>query len=124
MDRERWKVRVGRVVSTKMHETVVVAVRWQQRHRLYKKSIRRITKFYAHDADNKCRLGDSVRIQETRPISRTKHWIVLNIIERREVAEVKPIDLEQNILTEEAEEEVIEEDENILTEEAGEEERS
>ena len=116
MPNEGGKVRVGRVVSNKMDKTAVVAVRWQQRHPLYRKSIRRITKFYVHDAQNECRLGDLVRIQETRPLSRTKHWRVLDILERREVAEVRPVDLDPVDLddattTEEVEEEGQEEEE-------------
>ena len=94
MSNETGKVRVGRVVSNKMDKTAVVAFPWQQRHPLYRKSRRRITKFYVHDADNECRLGDLVRIQETRPLSRTKHWRVLAILERREVPEVRPVDLD------------------------------
>ena len=111
MARELQKVRVGRVIRNKMDKTVVVAVQWQQRHRLYKKSMRRITKFYVHDKDDQCKLGDVVRIQETRPISRTKHWRVLDILERREVAEVKPIELDEGALSEEWEEEALEEEE-------------
>ena len=101
MAREKRKVRTGWVVGEKMDKTVVVAVRWQQRHWLYKKSMRRIAKFYAHDQDNSCQLGDLVRIGETRPLSRMKHWRVLEIVERREVAELKPIDLDEGLLTEE-----------------------
>ena len=95
MVKENRKVRVGRVVSDKMDKTVVVAVRWQQRHRIYKKNMRRVTKFYTHDKDNTCKLGDLVRIEETRPISRTKRWRVLEIIERREIAEVSPIEIDE-----------------------------
>ena len=105
MVRARQKVRVGRVVSGSMDKTVVVAVEWQQRHILYKKSIRRITKFYAHDADNRCQKGDLVRIQETRPLSRMKRWRVLGILERREVEDVRPVELGEGILTEELGEE-------------------
>jgi small subunit ribosomal protein S17 len=94
MSNETGKVRVGRVVANKMDKTAVVAVRWERRHPLYRKSMRRITKFYAHDPQNECKLGDLVRIQETRPLSRTKHWRVLDIMERREVAEVRPVDLD------------------------------
>ncbi len=97
------KVRVGEVISAKMDRTVVVAVRWQQRNLIYKKPRRRITKLYAHDNENQCRLGDVVRIEETRPLSRTKRWRLLEIVERREVAEVKPVELDEGILTEEAE---------------------
>lgn len=99
----RRKVRQGEVVSNKMDKTVLVAVRWQQRHRLYKKSIRRITRFFAHDRDNECRIGDVVRIEETRPLSRMKKWRVVEIVQRREVAEVKPAELDEGLLTEERE---------------------
>ena len=98
MSREDRKVRVGRVVTTKMTNTVVVAVQWQKRHTLYRKPQRRITKFFAHDGDNKCSLGDLVKIEETRPISRNKRWRVVDILERRDVAEVKPMELDQEIL--------------------------
>ena len=97
------KVRVGEVIGAKMDKTVVVAVRWQQRNIVYKKPRRRITKLYAHDNENQCRLGDVVRIEETRPLSRTKRWRLLEIVERREVAEIKPVELDEGILTEEAE---------------------
>ena len=103
------KVRVGEVVSAKMDKTVVVAVRWQQRNLVYKKPRRRITKLYAHDNENQCRLGDVVRIEETRPLSRIKRWRLLEIVERREVAEVKPVELDEGILTEESEEDIHEE---------------
>ena len=103
MARERRKARNGRVIKNTMDKTVVVAVEWRQRHLLYKKSIRRVTKFYVHDGQNVCRLGDLVRIEETRPISRLKRWRVERILERKEVAEVKPIELEQSVLEEVAE---------------------
>ena len=98
MSKERRKVRTGRVVSDKMDKTVVVAVRWSQRNRLYRKPMRRITKFYAHDATNDCSLGDLVRIEETRPISRQKNWRVIDVLERREVAEVRPMELDREFL--------------------------
>ena len=120
MAQDKQKVRVGRVVSGKMDQTVVVAIRWQRRHRIYKKNIRRVTKLYAHDKDNRCQLGDMVRIQETRPISRTKRWRVIEIVERLDLADVKPIDLEESILSEELAEETPEE-QGILSEELDEE---
>ena len=86
-----------------MDKTVIVAVEWRQRHPLYRKSVRRVTRFFAHDGDNRCRLGDVVRIEETRPISRLKRWRVIQILERHEVAEVKPIELDQPVLEEVAE---------------------
>jgi len=98
MSKERRKVRVGRVVSSKMDKTIIVAVQWQTRHPLYRKSQRRITKFYAHDGANTCTLGDLVRIEETRSLSRLKAWRLLEILERREVAEVKPMELDLPIL--------------------------
>ena len=105
------KIRVGEVINAKMDKTVVVAVRWQQRNLIYKKPRRRITKLYAHDNENQCRLGDMVRIEETRPLSRTKRWRLLEIVERREIAEVKPAELDEGILTEESDEDVQEEQE-------------
>ena len=98
MSKERRKNRTGRVVSDKMDKTVVVAVQWSQRNRLYGKAQRRITKFYAHDKANECSLGDLVRIEETRPISRKKNWRVIDIIERREVAEVQPMELDRSVM--------------------------
>ena len=92
------KVRVGSVVATLMDKTAVVELVWKQRHRVYRKQMRRVTRFYVHDPDNQCRIGDTVRIQETRPISRTKHWRLLDIMARREVADVRPIDLEDDSL--------------------------
>ena len=80
MVRGRRKVRVGRVVSDRMDKTVVVAVEWRQMHRLYGKSVKRITKFHAHDEENVCKMGDMVNIMETRPLSRTKRWRVTSVI--------------------------------------------
>ena len=88
------KVRVGSVVGTRMGKTAVVELVWKQRHRVYRKEMRRVTRFYVHDPEEQCQIGDMVRIQETRPISRTKHWRLLNILSRREVADVRPIELE------------------------------
>ena len=94
------KVRVGSVVSTRMDKTAVVEMVWKQRHRIYRKQMRRVTRFYVHDPESRCRIGDTVRIQETRPISRTKHWRLLDILARREVAEVRAIDLEGDAVIE------------------------
>ena len=88
------KVRTGSVVRTKQDKTAIVEMVWKQRHRLYRKQMRRVARFYVHDPENQCRLGDVVRIEETRPISKTKRWRLLEILERRQVAEVRPIDLE------------------------------
>lgn len=74
--------KVGRVVSNKMDKTVVVAVNSVRRHRLYHKRITRTNKFLAHDEQNSCNEGDLVRIEETRPISSRKRWVVREIVER------------------------------------------
>lgn len=98
--RARRKVRTGSVVRVKQDKTAVVEMIWKQRHRLYRKQVRRVARFHVHDAENQCRLGDLVRIEETRPISKTKHWRLLSILERRQVAEVRPIELEGDAVTE------------------------
>ena len=74
--------KVGRVVSNKMQKSVVVAVDRLVEHPLYTKTIRRTSKFMAHDEANACSIGDKVRIVETRPLSKRKRWIVDEIIER------------------------------------------
>jgi small subunit ribosomal protein S17 len=74
--------KVGRVVSDKMDKTVVVAVNYVRTHPLYKKRITRTSKFYAHDENGECKEGDLVRIEETRPLSKTKRWIVREVLER------------------------------------------
>src|SRR3712207_6317178 len=74
--------KVGRVVSDKMDKTVVVAVDYVRRHPLYHKRITRTSKFMAHDERNECKPGDIVRIEETRPLSKHKRWIVREIVER------------------------------------------
>ncbi len=73
---------VGRVVSDKMNKTVIVAVEYTRPHPLYKKPMKRTSKFAAHDEGNQCRIGDVVRIEETRPLSRTKRWIVREVLQR------------------------------------------
>jgi small subunit ribosomal protein S17 len=87
------------VVRVKQDKTAVVEMVWKQRHRLYRKQVRRVARFHVHDPENRCRIGDLVRIEETRPISKTKHWRLLAILERRQVAEVRPIDLEGDAVT-------------------------
>lgn len=84
MDQKRGmrKTRVGVVVSDKMDKTVVVAVERLVQHPLYKKTIKRTTKFKAHDENNECRVGDKVLIMETRPLSKEKRWRVVQILER------------------------------------------
>ena len=89
MEKKR-KTRVGRVVSNKMDKTVVVTVETLRHHPLYKKTIKRAVKFKAHDEKNECRLGDTVKIIETRPLSKEKRWRVAEVITKREVVEVQP----------------------------------
>ena len=84
------KTRLGRVVSNKMDKTVVVVVETPKRHPLYKKTIKRMVKYRAHDEDNKCGLGDVVKIVETRPLSRQKRWRVAEIMVKGEVVRIKP----------------------------------
>jgi len=84
------KIRHGQVVSDRMDKTVVVAVESPKRHPLYKKTIKRVVKYKAHDEKNECRVGDKVRIVETRPLSREKRWRVAEIITRGEVVEISP----------------------------------
>ena len=97
MSKEMRKIRTGHVVRTSMDHTAVVETVWKQRHRIYRKQMRRVTRFYVHDPMDQCRVGDTVRIQETRPISKTKHWRLLDILQRRQVAEVRPIELETDL---------------------------
>ena len=90
MSYDKRKVRVGRVVSDKMDKTAVVVYEWSQPHPIYKKAVRRRTKLYAHDPENRCSLGDTVRIIESRPRSKTKRWRVAEILSSIEIAEVQP----------------------------------
>ena len=83
------KLRVGEVVSDKMNKTVVVSVTTLRRHHIYKKAIRRTKKYKAHDENNTCRIGDRVKIVETRPLSKEKRWRVAEIISKREATKVE-----------------------------------
>ncbi|GBE04462.1 30S ribosomal protein S17 [bacterium BMS3Abin10] len=73
------KIYTGEVVSDKMDKTVVVAVKRLTQHPVYKKTIKKVTRYKAHDEDNKCRVGDTVSIMESRPLSKDKRWKVLEI---------------------------------------------
>jgi small subunit ribosomal protein S17 len=75
-------MKVGRVVSNKMDKTVVVAVDFVSRHPIYKKRITKTSRFMAHDEHNLCHEGDIVRIEETRPLSRNKRWVVREILQK------------------------------------------
>ena len=82
VERSRRKVRLGRVVSDKMDKTVVVQVNDRKSHPLYKKVVQRRVRFKAHDEGNECKLGDLVRIMETRPLSKDKRWRVVEVVEK------------------------------------------
>jgi len=107
----RQKTRVGVVVRDKMSKTVVVAVGSLKRHRLYKKIMRRVTRYKAHDEENACRVGDKVLIVETRPLSRDKRWRVAEILTAAALPEEEKV-----IIEEEVAEEVRELDEAIAAE--------
>jgi small subunit ribosomal protein S17 len=79
--KKRVKEFVGKVVSNKMDKTVVVAVERRFPHPLYEKQVKKTKKFYAHDEENKCNEGDIVRIRESRPLSKLKRWVVVEIIQ-------------------------------------------
>lgn len=81
-ERKKRKVRVGKVVSNRMDKTIVVAVGRLVRHPLYERVVRRTSKLIAHDEANECRVGDRVMVMETRPLSKTKRWRLVEIIER------------------------------------------
>ncbi|MBO8131450.1 MAG: 30S ribosomal protein S17 [Candidatus Marinimicrobia bacterium] len=82
-ERVKKKIFVGRVVSNKMDKTIIVAVDRLVKHPLYKKYIRRTSKFYAHDPENKCKEGDVVKIIESRPLSKLKRWRLLEIVDSK-----------------------------------------
>ena len=81
-ERNLRKTRVGKVVSDKMDKTVVVEVEDRRKHPLYGKIIKQTKKFKAHDENNECRIGDRVRIMETRPLSKDKRWRLVEIVEK------------------------------------------
>ena len=82
MERNLRKTRIGKVVSNKMDKTIVVAIENHVKHPEYGKIIKRTYKLKAHDENNECRIGDRVRVMETRPLSKDKRWRVVEIIER------------------------------------------
>jgi small subunit ribosomal protein S17 len=101
-EQERVKTRrqqkVGRVVSNKMDKTIVVVVESLKKHRIYKRTYKQTKRFYAHDEENTCQVGDLVRIEESRPYSKTKRWLLIEVVKRgsgivpveQVVAEVDP----------------------------------
>ncbi len=81
-ERNLRKTRTGRVVSDKMQKTIVVAVEDHVKHPLYKKIVKRTYKLKAHDENNECNIGDTVKVMETRPLSKDKRWRLVEIVER------------------------------------------
>ena len=82
MERNLRKTRVGKVVSDKMDKTIVVAIEDHVKHPLYKKIVKRTYKLKAHDEQNTCNVGDTVKVMETRPLSKDKRWRLVEIVER------------------------------------------
>ena len=82
MERNLRKERIGVVVSNKMEKSIVVAVERKEKHPMYGKFVKKTTKFVAHDEKNECSIGDTVRIMETRPLSKTKNWRLVEIGEQ------------------------------------------
>ena len=82
MERNLRKERIGVVVSNKMEKSIVVAVERKEKHPMYGKFVKKTTKFVAHDEKNECSIGDTVRIMETRPLSKTKNWRLVEIVEK------------------------------------------
>ncbi|MDH6306201.1 small subunit ribosomal protein S17 [Parabacteroides sp. PF5-5] len=76
------KERTGVVYSNKMDKSITVAVKWKEKHPIYGKFVNKTKKFHAHDEKNECNIGDTVKIMETRPLSKTKRWRLVQIIER------------------------------------------
>ena len=82
MERNLRKTRVGKVVSDKMVKTIVVAIEDNVKHPLYKKIVKRTYKLKAHDENNECRIGDRVKVMETRPLSKDKRWRLVEVVEK------------------------------------------
>ena len=82
MERNLRKERIGVVFSNKMDKSITVAVKWKEKHPIYGKFVNKTKKFHAHDEKNECNIGDTVRIMETRPLSKLKRWRLIEIIEK------------------------------------------
>ncbi|MDL2222524.1 30S ribosomal protein S17 [Bacteroidales bacterium OttesenSCG-928-M11] len=76
------KERIGVVFSNKMDKSITVAVKWKEKHPIYGKFVNKTKKFHAHDEKNECNIGDTVKIMETRPLSKTKRWRLVEIVEK------------------------------------------
>jgi small subunit ribosomal protein S17 len=84
------KTRTGRVLSNKMNKTIIVGIETVKKHRLYNKNVRRIVRYKAHDEKGECKTGDTVKIVETRPISKDKHWRVASVVNKVEQVTIQP----------------------------------
>jgi small subunit ribosomal protein S17 len=82
VDRNLRKTRIGVVTSNRMEKTITVAVERKVKHPIYGKFVKKTTKFHAHDEKNECTIGDTVRIMETRPMSKTKRWRLVEVVEK------------------------------------------
>ena len=82
VDRNLRKTRIGVVTSNRMEKTITVAVERKVKHPIYGKFVKKTTKFHAHDEKNECTIGDTVRIMETRPLSKTKRWRLVEVVEK------------------------------------------
>jgi small subunit ribosomal protein S17 len=87
---EKRKTRIGKVIGDKMNKTVIVAVNTPWRHPVYNKTVRRVVKYYVHDEKKESKTGDTVKIEETRPLSHLKRWRVAQVITKVEQAVIKP----------------------------------
>ena len=76
------KERTGVVTSNKMDKSITVAIKWKEKHPIYGKFVSKTKKYHAHDENNECNIGDTVKIMETRPLSKTKRWRLVQILER------------------------------------------
>ena len=81
-ERNSRKVKIGKVISNKMDKTITVAAKFKEKHPIYGKFVSKTKKYHAHDEKNECNIGDTVSIMETRPLSKTKRWRLVEIIER------------------------------------------
>jgi small subunit ribosomal protein S17 len=94
------KARVGTVVSDRNDKTIVVEIERATRHRLYRKVIRRRKKYHVHDPQNEATIGDLVRVEECRPISKKKRWQLVEVLTEREVAEIAPEAIDESLVDE------------------------
>ena len=82
LERNLRKTKTGVVTSSKMDKTITVAIKWKEKHPIYGKFVNKTKKYHAHDEKNECTIGDTVKIMETRPLSKLKRWRLVEIIER------------------------------------------